>query len=195
MNYIPNDWSRVPESVPCNQAEAKLAEIRGIVERIGDYQELQRRYKRVRIRIRVRPDTDAHGLPLSDKNPFKVGRHAVGVILRGVHHAPESPVDHLIERRRRVPAVDPSVEVGGPDQVLGPAVHRHDVAELFEEVVAERKRSDGGEEGNQDRGGQVPRGPTGHEALVGEPFPAVDCRLGSCTAINQKTFGEFGLGE
>ena len=108
-----------------------------------NYQEFQRRYKRVRIRISIGTDTQAHSLSLSDKVAF--------VIVGGVHHAPESSVDDLIENRRGIKAVDPSVEVGGPDEVLGCAVHGDDVAELVVEIVSKREWSDGGECRNEDR--------------------------------------------
>lgn len=74
-------------------------------------------------------------------------------------------------------------------------VHRQDEAELLQEVVGERERSDCGEERNLDRHGHVPGRPSGHEFLVGKPLPAIDCRLGSCAAVNQQAFGEFGLRE
>ena len=125
--------------MPCNQAETMIAKISGIIKRTPNYQELQRRYKRVRIRISIDTDTQAHSLSLSNKDAFVIRRQAVGVIVGGVHHAPESSVNDLIENRRGIEAVDPSVEVGGPDEVLGCAVHGDDVAELVVEIVSERK--------------------------------------------------------
>ena len=109
------------------------------LKRTSNYQEFQRRYKRVRIRIRIGTDTRAHSLSLSDKDAFVIRRQAVGVIVDGVHHAPESSVDDLIENWRGIEAVDPSVEVGGPDEVLGRAVHGDDVAELVVEIVSKRE--------------------------------------------------------
>lgn len=137
--HIPNDRSRVPKSVPRDRSQTEITKIRRVVKRITDYQKLQRRYKRVRIRIRVNPDAQTHGFPLSTEKPLVIRRHSISVIVRGVHHAPESPVNHLIENRGRIRAVDPSVEVGGPDQVLGAAVHGDDVAELLVQVVLERE--------------------------------------------------------
>lgn len=147
---------------------------------------LQSGYKRVGVRIRIRPDADAHGLTLREKNPFVIRRHAVSVVLGGVDDGPEGAVHDLVEHRRRGPAVDSPVEVSGPHHVLGVAVDLDGVAVLPAGMV--RERSDGGEDGEEYWNRQVLGGPAaGEEAGVGEPFAAVDLGLFGGAAIDQST--------
>lgn len=114
--HILNNWPRISKTVPRNQVETKIVKIRGIIERIPNYQKLQSRNERVRIRIRIGTNAQTHRLSLRDEDALVIRRLAVRVIRGGIHDAPESPVHHLIEHRRRALAgVDSSVEVGGSD--------------------------------------------------------------------------------
>lgn len=166
--------------MPCNQAEAVRLEIRGVVERVFENHKLQGGDKRVGFGVIVRPETHAHGLALSEEDPLVVSRHAFCEVLCGVNDGPEGAVYNQVENWRGVVGAS-VVVVGGADHVPGVAVDLHRVAVLAVGIV--RERSDGGEDGDEDRGCQVPRGPNGDKAGVGEPFAAVDQGFDRRTAV------------
>lgn len=184
---LPDYRSTVAKRIPGNQSQSVLVKIRGIVQRVLEDNKFQGRYKRVGIRIKIGPNAEAHGLPLSNENPFIVRRQAIGVIRGGVDHAPQSPIHHLIKNRRRIFAVDPSVVVRGTDHVFGSAINVDGVAELLVRVVQKRKRSNGREDRNEAMRGDDLGGPSGDKFSIGKPYPAVEFIFSDRTAINQNS--------
>ena len=170
--------------MPGNQAESIGLEIRRVIQRVSKNHKLQGRYKRVGIRIRIRPDANTHGLTLREEHPLVIRRHVVDVVLGSINDGPQRAVDDLVENRRRVPAVDSAVVVSRPDHVPSVAVDLHIVAVLPARNV--RERPEGGENGDQ--AGLVEGfggAGAGEEGGVREPLAAVDLGFDFGAAVDQ----------
>lgn len=168
----------------CNQGKSIFSEIRGVVKRTLENQELQSRNKGIRIGVSIGTDAQAHDLALSQEKPFVERRVSIGVIPGGVDDAPEGPVEDLVEDRRRgvVSAVDSGVKVGGPNEVLCAAVHGNIVAMLLDLA---REGAEGVQSWEKNRGGDGFGGARRDEARVGEPRAVIELGSGVGPAVDE----------
>lgn len=80
--------------------------------------------------VGVGGDAEAHKLASGEEYPLVIGSHPIEIVVGGVDRRPESAVHDLIKhRRQRIDAVVVE-EVGGADEVAGPADGGDGVAEF-----------------------------------------------------------------
>lgn len=84
-----------------------------------------------------------------------------------------------------VPAIDPSVEVGGPHHIVCTAIHRNSVAVL---VDMEREGAKGSKSRKQNRGGEVFGCSRGDKVCVRKPYTTLDFGTRQGSTVNEKTW-------